>query len=88
VRIVGPTPAIGTRVARALHALTGAMTPLLVAAGDRPLATVDDLHAVLDSFVGGGATGVGSLVLRVVRGVDELDVAVSFGQGATEEGSA
>lgn len=55
---------------------------LIVAAGGRQVATVDDLHAALDA-VGEGD----SLALRLVRGTDELDVAVTFGAGGEEEGS-
>jgi len=46
---------------------------LLVRAGDRDLRTTDDLFAVL----GGVSTG-DQLVLGVVRGVEELDVTVTF----------
>jgi S1-C subfamily serine protease len=46
---------------------------LLVRAGDRELRTTDDLFAVL----GGVSTG-DQLVLGVVRGVEELDVTVTF----------
>jgi S1-C subfamily serine protease len=46
---------------------------LLVRAGDRELRTTDDLFAVL----GGASTG-DQLVLGVVRGVQELDVTVTF----------
>ena len=46
---------------------------LLVRAGDRDLRTTDDLFAVL----GGISTG-DQLVLGVVRGVEELDVTVTF----------
>ena len=50
---------------------------LLVTAGDRPLAAIDDLHAALDG-VGEGD----SLALGVVRGVEELAVVVRFDDGA------
>jgi S1-C subfamily serine protease len=46
---------------------------LLVAAGDEVLATVDDLHRALDA-----ARDSGELVLKVVRGTDELTVTASF----------
>ena len=46
---------------------------LLVAAGDRPLATVDDLFDVLESS-GGSAT----LSLTLVRGTGEREVTVTF----------
>jgi serine protease Do len=49
---------------------------LLVAAGDRSLATVDDLFAALDAADDG-------VSIKVVRGVDELDVRVQF-TGATQ----
>lgn len=57
---------------------------LIVEAGGRPVATVDDLHGVLD-----GLDPTSSLALDVVRGAEELSVTVSFGAGgAREEGSA
>ena len=56
---------------------------LLVAAGDRALAGIDDLHAAVD-----GLGEDDSLSLTVVRGVDELAVVVRFGEGAAAEGSA
>ena len=56
---------------------------LLAAAGDHPLASADDLYEVLDGL-GGGDT----LTLTVVRGAEELTVAVTFGQATQEEGSA
>jgi len=56
---------------------------LLVAAGDRALAGIDDLHAALD-----GLGENDSLSLTVVRGVDELAVVVRLGDGAADEGSA
>ncbi|MFP5256520.1 MAG: S1C family serine protease [Acidimicrobiia bacterium] len=46
---------------------------LLTAAGERELATVDDLHDALD-----GARATSTLALHVVRGSEELDVTVSF----------
>ena len=55
---------------------------LLAAAGDRPLTSADDLYEVLDGL-GEGST----LTLTVVRGAEELTVAVTFGP-AREEGSA
>jgi serine protease Do len=47
---------------------------LLVAAGDRPLASPDDLYDVLDALEAGQ-----DLTLTVVRGVEELTVTVTFG---------
>jgi S1-C subfamily serine protease len=47
---------------------------LLVAAGDRALRTPDDLHEALEALTGDGA----SLVLTVVRGVDESTTTVSW----------
>ncbi|MGH9120117.1 MAG: PDZ domain-containing protein, partial [Acidimicrobiales bacterium] len=54
---------------------------LLVTAVDRDLATADDLFAALD------AAG-DAVVLKVVRGVDELDVRVQFTGATPTEGSA
>lgn len=54
---------------------------LIIAAGDRDVTTVDDLHDALDAVPPGDA-----LALRVVRGTEELDVRVAF--DAAEEGSA
>lgn len=45
---------------------------LLVEAAGRPLLSADDLHAVLDGLDPGG-----SFTVRLVRGVDELDVEVA-----------
>ena len=56
---------------------------LLVASGDRALATVDDLHAALDGVADGD-----TLPLTVVRGVEELAVSVRFDAGAAAEGAA
>ena len=56
---------------------------LLVAAGDRPVAGVDDLHAALD-----GLGPDDALSLTVVRGVEEMSLSVRFGAGASAEGSA
>lgn len=56
---------------------------LLVAAGGRELTGLDDLYTALDSLEEGGA-----LALGVVRGVEELDVAVRFEPGAAPAGSA
>ena len=56
---------------------------LIVGAGDREVTSADDLYAVLDAVADDG-----TLLLRVVRGIEEIDVAVSFGPGAREEGSA
>jgi serine protease Do len=47
---------------------------LLVEAGGRALGSPDDLHAVLDGIEAGG-----SVVLKVVRGVEELELTVVFG---------
>jgi serine protease Do len=55
---------------------------LIVEAGGRPVMSGDELHALLD-----GLEARTSLALRLVRGVDELDVAVTF-TGPAEEGSA
>ncbi len=52
---------------------------LLVAAGDGPLTTPDDLYDVLDGL----AAGEG-LTLTVVRGVEELAVVVTFDEPAAE----
>ncbi|MDQ1438148.1 MAG: hypothetical protein QOK43_1777 [Acidimicrobiaceae bacterium] len=46
---------------------------LLVQADGRPLATADDLHAVLDAAQPGA-----TLQVRVVRGVEEMDVQVTL----------
>ncbi len=57
---------------------------LIVEAAGQPLASVDDLHTILD-----GLDATSSLALNVVRGADELSVTVSFGaDAAREEGSA
>lgn len=54
---------------------------VLVRAADRGLGSVDDLHELLD--------GVGdTLVLAVVRGVEELEIQVRFDEGATRTGEA
>lgn len=55
---------------------------LIVAAGGRPVGSIDDLHSALDG-VGDGE----SLALDLVRGTDELSVSVGFGAGAREEGA-
>ena len=55
---------------------------LLAAAGDRPLTSADDLYEVLD-----GITPGATLTLSVVRGGDDLTIAVTFGD-TREEGSA
>lgn len=47
---------------------------LVVSAAGRPVVKVDDLHAVLDGLAGGDV-----LVVGLVRGVDELEVTVTFG---------
>jgi S1-C subfamily serine protease len=46
---------------------------LIVAAGGRPVASVDDLHQALDAASAGTP-----LPLRVVRGTDEVDLEVAF----------
>jgi S1-C subfamily serine protease len=57
---------------------------LIVEADGRAIATVDDLHSILD-----GLDETSSLALGVVRGADELSVTVSFGRDAArDEGSA
>jgi serine protease Do len=53
---------------------------LLVAAGGRPLGTVDDLFAALD-----GAAGDTGIDVTVVRGSDELEVRVAFDAAAAAE---
>jgi serine protease Do len=56
---------------------------LIVEAGGNPVTSVDDLHAALD-----GLADDATLRLGVVRGAEELSVAVTFGPGATrDEGS-
>jgi S1-C subfamily serine protease len=47
---------------------------VLVQAGDRNLASVDDVHDAMES-------AGPSLVLRIVRGVEELSVTVSLAGG-------
>lgn len=46
---------------------------LIVAVGGTPVVTVDDLHSALDSV-----DPAGSVVVRVVRGTEELELTVSF----------
>jgi putative serine protease PepD len=63
---------------------------LIIEANGRPVTSSDDLFAVLDGLAAGSgpaAPGRASLSLRIVRGVDRLDVAVTFGSTG-EEGSA
>jgi serine protease Do len=56
---------------------------LIVSAGGRDVAQVDDLHDALDDVPAGE-----SLALKVVRGTDEVDVRVGFDQAeASEEGT-
>jgi serine protease Do len=55
---------------------------LLTAAGDRSLTSADDLYEVLDGIQPGS-----SLTLSVVRGSEDLTIAVTFGE-TREEGSA
>lgn len=52
---------------------------LVVEAGGRPLASPDDLFEVLGALADGEA-----LSLRVVRGVDELEVRITFDEAAGE----
>lgn len=56
---------------------------LVVAASDRPMTSVDDLHRALDALGDGEA-----LALTVVRGNDEVTVAVSFGASGDEASPA
>lgn len=57
---------------------------LLVEAGGRPLGSPDDLFEVMGALADGEA-----LVVRAVRGVDELEVRVAFTEaGAEESGTA
>jgi serine protease Do len=56
---------------------------LLTTANGRDLRTPDDLFSALDGLGDGG-----SLALHVVRGAEELDVAVRFDGNAGEQGSA
>jgi serine protease Do len=56
---------------------------LLTAANDRELRTPDDLFAALD-----GLADEAVLSLHVVRGIDELDVAVRFDADGQEHGAA
>jgi len=55
---------------------------LLVAAGGRDLTSLDDLYEALDSVQDGA-----SLSVRIVRGVEELDVSVGFTGTTRAEGS-
>lgn len=54
---------------------------LIVAAAGQPVASTDDLYDALGA-------AADDLLLHLVRGVDELDVTVHFGQSAEEGGSA
>ena len=56
---------------------------LLTSANGRDLRTPDDLFAVLDAL-----TDDEALSLHVVRGVDELDIAVRFDANSGEHGAA
>jgi serine protease Do len=56
---------------------------LIVAAGGRAVTTAEALYTALDTV-----EDEGSLDLRVVRGTEEIEVAVRFGEGARSEGSA
>lgn len=56
---------------------------LMVAASGRDVTTLDDLYEALDAVEDGG-----SLALRVVRGVEEMDVSVGFTGATRAEGSA
>lgn len=51
---------------------------LIVAAGGRDVASIDDLYEQLDAAAGA------ELELRVVRGVEELDLVVALGEPAAE----
>ena len=87
-RSVGLTPRDGLLVQMVLPggpADAAGLEPgdLLVAAGDRPLARIDDLMESLEGVDDGA-----SLLLTVVRGVDERTVSVRFDGGAATEGSA
>jgi hypothetical protein len=55
---------------------------LIVEAAGRAVTSADDLYEALDAVAEGG-----SLPLKVVRGVDEVAVSITFGP-AREEGSA
>jgi serine protease Do len=55
---------------------------LLVAAGGSPLTSPDDLYDALD-----GLSARASLELTVVRGVEELTVTASFGDGGQDGGA-
>jgi serine protease Do len=48
---------------------------LIVAAGGRPIASIDDLHAALDG------AGDGGLALGLVRGDSDREVLVTTGEG-------
>lgn len=57
---------------------------LIVAGGGREIASVDDLYQALDSVAEGD-----TLSVRIVRGAEELDVSVAFGDARpAAEGSA
>ncbi|HSH62206.1 MAG TPA: PDZ domain-containing protein, partial [Acidimicrobiales bacterium] len=56
---------------------------LLVAAAGRDITSVDDLYEALDSV-----DDDDSLSLRIVRGVEELDLSVGFAGTTRAEGSA
>ena len=56
---------------------------LITSAGGRDLRSPDDLFAALD-----GVGDDGTLALHVVRGADELDVAVRFSPEPGEQGAA
>jgi serine protease Do len=52
---------------------------LIVRAGDTDIDSVDALYAALDAVAEGGV-----LTLRVLRGTEEVDVRVRFGEGVEE----
>lgn len=59
---------------------------LIVEAGGHPVTGAEEFHTLLDGLAPDAVEGA-SLALRLVRGADELEVAVTF-SGAREEGSA
>jgi S1-C subfamily serine protease len=65
--VVGDSPAARAGLVRG---------DLIVAAGDGPLRNFDDLFDALDA-----SGGNGTLLLKVVRGTEEREVPVDFGEG-------
>jgi serine protease Do len=66
---------------------------LIIEANGQPVTSSDDLFAILDTLQAHPeAENFASLALRIVRGVEHIDVAVAFGSTAqnstTQEGSA